>query len=310
MTMMRVFSFIFFGLALCTFPFQMYPEQLLSRINEVRRQNGFSQLAIAPELNRSAQEHSDYQASMNQVVRTGPIAPLQRVLNAGFQSVSAAAAVTFTSDTSYQRAMEQMLDRTADPLNYEAIVGRLFTHVGFGAAVKGNSVYWTFHFAEKQPPQSSPTAQPTSSSTQPLPTPSTSIAQPLTPIAKPSVIPVVNADTPAPPKAVPAPAPSSPCASCCSCCEKKDPDVILAVVKPRPILTPFQDKTVIISDSPNLLAPKRIIEPVALANPIFADNPTSPMLPRQEFAYPAGYPSVPAPRPIGHDSKGQPIFIQ
>jgi hypothetical protein len=275
---------------------------------------------------------------MSQVVRTGPIAPLQRVLNAGFQSISAAAAVTFTGDTSYQKALEQMLDRTADPLNYEAIVGRLFTHVGFGAAVKGNSVYWTFHFAEKQPPQPSPTTPPPTSTPQsavtsqspsstsqapiassappvslPPVVPVPPVAQPLIipiqprPPVKALVIPVVNADAPAPPKAPERPASSAPC---CECCEKKEPEVLLAVVNPKPILTPLQDKTVIISGSPNLLAPKRIIEPVALANPIFADNPTNPELPRQEYAYPAGYPSIPAPRPIGYDSKDQPVFIQ
>lgn len=283
------------GAVLCTFPFQMYPEQLLSRINEVRRQNGAPQLALASELSRSAQEHADYQLSMSQVIRTGPNSPLQRALKAGFKALTAAAAVTKTIDTSYQRAIEQMLDRALDPMNYEALISKQYTHAGFGAAVQGGAVYWAVHLAEQPPPQPPAPA--------PAPVPTVSAPVPTTPPVKPSVIPVVHADAPPSKPAVPEAPPAPPCC----CCEMKEPQVILAVLKPKPVIAPVEGNTLVISASPNLLAPKRI---VPAANPIFADNPTNPMLPRQEFAYPAGYPSVPAPRPIGYDTKGQPIFIQ
>ncbi|KAG9307557.1 hypothetical protein G9A89_023122 [Geosiphon pyriformis] len=135
----NLFVTFFFVFAFVTSVVLASPSSMLALVNNERAKNGLSALKISSQLNNCAQDHSNYQASINQMTHSDPAGEMgDRITANGFTWSAAAENVAF-GYTTENAVMDGWMN---SPGHRENILGS-YTHFGMGV----NNNYWTQNFA-------------------------------------------------------------------------------------------------------------------------------------------------------------------
>ncbi|KAJ2858439.1 hypothetical protein J3B02_000189 [Coemansia erecta] len=118
-------------------------EQMLYILNDIRKKANKPAIERSPRADKMAQDHSNYQASINQMTHDDINGSLgQRATKAGILWSGVAENIAFGSQT-VEKTMEMW---TNSPLHYANMVGN-YTQVGFGRMLNStrsqNDVFWT-----------------------------------------------------------------------------------------------------------------------------------------------------------------------
>ncbi len=121
-------------------------KQFLDEVNAVRARNGVPPVCLSDKLNKSAQVHSEFMKSTNNMVHTAIQDFLPAIAAQGFSAGTAAENIAQTMNFDLKTAADLIAN---DPPHLANIIGAQYTHVGFGAAgTLGGNVFWTQHFAK------------------------------------------------------------------------------------------------------------------------------------------------------------------
>jgi LysM repeat protein len=150
--------------------------ELIDAVNALRAANGMGPLQENAALMSSAQQQSDYQASINTVTHDGPggSRPRDRAAAAGYGG----GATIFISENieggpnlSAQQAVQ---DWTGDSPHWNTMMGNSYGDIGAGVATSGDYVYFTIdvgYYSGAAKPSTNGTPQPTrANALTPLPT--------------------------------------------------------------------------------------------------------------------------------------------
>jgi len=158
---------------------------LIAAINALRASKGAPPLIEDPSLMRSAQGHSDYQASIGTYTHFGPggSTPTSRGVAAGFGGGSS----VFVSENVAYQVNAMPLDTIiytvwADALHWGTMVSPKYTHAGAGVTVNGPFTYYTFDAGQIIGKASDAVSSNSSSSqvqAQPLPTATVQLVAPV-----------------------------------------------------------------------------------------------------------------------------------
>ncbi|KAJ2596489.1 hypothetical protein H4R99_004901 [Coemansia sp. RSA 1722] len=122
-------------------------QQMLEMLNDIRRKAGLQEIAQSPRVDQIAQDHSDYQAAINQMTHDDAHGSLgKRFTQAGILWSAVAENVAFGSQT-VNDTMDMWVN---SPSHYDNMVGN-YTLVGFGRALNSSrhsqyDIYWTQEF--------------------------------------------------------------------------------------------------------------------------------------------------------------------